>query len=623
MKRFLVGVLSLALVGSAFAGPAPQAAASSPKKAKPQSVASQLKAMSDALEAQQKQIEQLRQELQSRDQAVQQLQQRLDQNQAAAQAAQAQAAAAAAAAADASKSADVNALRNDVNDLKQNESTTAQTIQETQKNLKEAIESPIAIHYKGVLLTPGGFLAAETVYRNRALGADINTPFNSIPYPGAGPANVSEFFGSGRQSRISLLAEGKLSSAKLSGYYEADFLSAGVTSNNNESNSYTLRQRQVWGQAALDSGWSFTGGQMWSLVTETKNGVDNRTEAVPMTIDPQYNVGFSWARQYGFRVAKKIGNNFWAAFSVENPQTTLTVHGANNNFFLGAPGSGGGLYNSAITNCTSSTNTTTLATTTTCTPAASYAFNAAPDLVFKLVAQGGPAHFEIYGLLSQFRDRVYPCALTSATGICDGKTGPTGLGAFNDTRTGGGFGANARFSLIHKQLDLGIHTMGGDGTGRYASGGLPETTVRPDGTLALIRNYAALGTIELHPRKADFYINYGGEYAARTWYTNTLVTPSAPIGYGSPLFKNSGCGTEGVPGAGGFAPAPSGSCTGDTRYLSEATVGLWFKPYNGPKGRIQFGPQYSYIERDAWSGAGGAPKATENMFLTSFRYYLP
>jgi hypothetical protein len=91
--------------------------------------------------------------------------------------------------------------------------------------------------------------------------------------PGAGQNDISEFFGSGRQSRISMLAEGKIATAKLSGYYEADFLSSGITSNNNESNSYTLRQRQVWGQAALDSGWTFTGGQMWSLVTETKKGV--------------------------------------------------------------------------------------------------------------------------------------------------------------------------------------------------------------------------------------------------------------------------------------------------------------------------------------------------------------
>ena len=116
-----------------------------------------------------------------------------------------------------------------------------------------------------------------------------------------------------------MLAEGKLKAAKLTGYVEADFLSAGVTSNNNQSNSYTFRQRQVWGQAALH-GWTFTGGQQWSLLTETKKGLDNRTEALPMTIDPQYTLGFSWARQWGFRVTKNFANKFWAGFSVENPQ---------------------------------------------------------------------------------------------------------------------------------------------------------------------------------------------------------------------------------------------------------------------------------------------------------------
>ena len=170
--------------------------------------------------------------------------------------------------------------------MKTSATNAALTLQETQKSVKDAMESPLAIHYKGITITPGGFLAAESVYRNRALGADINTPFNSVSMPGSGQNAISEFFGSGRQSRISMLAEGKLSDIKLTGYYEADFLSAGVTSNNNQSNSYTLRQRQVWGQAAFDNGWSFTGGQMWSLVTETKKGVDNRSEALPMTIDP-------------------------------------------------------------------------------------------------------------------------------------------------------------------------------------------------------------------------------------------------------------------------------------------------------------------------------------------------
>ncbi len=41
-------------------------------------------------------------------------------------------------------------------------------------------EEPASLHYKGVTITPGGFMAAETVWRQKALSADVNTPFNSV-----------------------------------------------------------------------------------------------------------------------------------------------------------------------------------------------------------------------------------------------------------------------------------------------------------------------------------------------------------------------------------------------------------------------------------------------------------
>ena len=170
-------------------------------------------------------------------------------------------------------------------------------------------------------------MAAETVWRSKALSADVNTPFNSAPLPGSSNSNVSEFNASGRQSRISMLVEGKLSDVKIGGYYEGDFLGGGSTSNNNQSNSYVFRQRQFWAQAAFDNGFKVTGGQMWSLITETTKGLDNRTENLPNTIDAQYHIGFSWARQYGLRFTKDFGDKFWVGFAVEDPQTTFTVHG--------------------------------------------------------------------------------------------------------------------------------------------------------------------------------------------------------------------------------------------------------------------------------------------------------
>ncbi len=476
-----------------------------------------------------------------------------------------------------------------------------------------------SIRFKGITLTPGGYMAAETVWRNRAIGSGINSSFNSVPLPGNEQSHISEFNASGRQSRISMLAEGKLNTVKIGGYYEGDFLSAGTTSNDNQSNSYTFRQRQFWGQAKFDSGWTVTGGQMWSLVTETKDGVDNRSEATTQTIDAQYNVGFSWARQYGLRIAKDFSNKVWLAASMEQAQTTLTAHGQNNNFLVGSFGVGGGLFN----------------------PIANYAYNAAPDFIVKAAFQPGWGHYEIFGILTTARDRVYPCETASATTSCGGVTGPSGALAYNDTRNGGGIGANAR-ARFFKHVDLGLHFLGGDGIGRYGSVGLPQATVRPNGTLALIRNYQSLGTIEVFTKKLDVYAYVGDEYSARAAYTLGSGTSTKGIGYGSPLFVNSGCWTEPIPGSStstatgvggsaGFVPGSLANCTADTKSEVEGTVGFWYRFYKGPKGTVQLGIQESYFLRNTWSGIGtasgigssGAPHGTDNMVFTSFRYYLP
>jgi len=614
-----------------------------PKKAKASATitAADVQALKDAiasqaaaLASQQQQIKELRDLLQRKDQAVQQAQTAATDAAGKADAAQAQAV---------QQQQVVGQLKSDVTDLKANVTNTALSIQETQKNVNAAIENPVALHFKGVTLTPGGFLAAEFVRRSRALGADINTPFNSLTLPGASQSTTSEFFGSGRQSRISLLAQGQLTNVKLGGYYEADFLSSGVTSTNTDSNSYTLRQRQAWGQAAFNNGVTFTGGQMWSLLTETKHGVDNRTEATPLTIDPQYTVGFSWARQYGLRLAKNFNDKVWLAVSMENSQATVTSHNNGNNFLIGSAGAGSGLYNSAVTTCTTVNNPIAGGNPiTTCALAASYSFNPSPDIIAKAVFEPGFGHYEIFGVYDRFRDRVFPCGEVvivppATNGPCPitSTPGPNSIGAYNSSKNGGGIGANARWSLVNKHLDVGLHFFGGSGIGRYGTSTLPDASVHANGTLDLIKGYQGLGTVEWHGPKMDVYMNAGVEYAGRAWdydpYNSKLY-----VGYGAPYFNNSGCYTETAPTlAGGFFPGSLSNCTGDTRALIEGTFGIWFKPYDGMRdkvnrGRIQWGPQVSYVDRNTWSGCGsgcGSPGLTPHgldlMVFTSFRYYLP
>jgi hypothetical protein len=564
-----------------------------PHKTSGPTVSEQIQELKQLIEQQQQQINQLQQQATERDRAQQETQQAANRSLQQARDAASTADAANAAAVQAKES--VDSVNSQVSDLKTNSTSLMSSIQEDQKKYNEASESPLSWHYKGMTITPGGFLEAATTWRQRAMASDVDTPFNSIPFTNADAGRLTEFYGTGRQSRLTFLAEGKLASVKIGGYYEMDWLGVGVSSNNNQSNSYVNRQRQLFAQVAFNSGWTITGGQMWSLVTETKKALDNRTEALPSGIDAQYAVGFSWARQYGLRVTKNINNKVWLGLSMENPQATFSnPSNSPNNFVIGNFGNNGGLYNGGGA-----------------APAgaalATYAFSPMPDFVFKAAFEPGFGHYEIFGIVSQFRDRIYPNAPVNASG------------AFNDSRTIGGFGANARVTLA-KKFDVGLHGLVGDGIGRYGSAGLPDATARPDGTLAPLHSYQGLLTLELHEKKWDIYGNGGGEYVARAIYLNGA---GAQVGYGSTTNNNSGCGTEVLPGTGGFSPNNPSACTANTRAVFEGTFGFWFKPYIGTKGRVQFGPQYEYLVRNTWRGVGGDPNAINNVVMTSFRYYLP
>jgi hypothetical protein len=688
MKKIAALTLSLFLTtGTAFADtpkdadaqpakPATPAKAKAAKKAdkSDSAIAAEIEELRQTLQAQQEQLTLLKEELAKRDRQI-------DEARDAAAAANARAAEASTKATEAvNTTAEVKSneatLNTTVADLKtSNEAlkTTVATAQAEEK--KDSEEGPATIRYKGVSITPGGFLAAETVFRNRATGGDIATPFTGIPFEASDLAHVTENAFTGRQSRLSLLAQGKVGSATIGGYYEADFLGAGTTSNNRQTNSYVFRQRQAFAQAAFESGWILTGGQMWSLATETKKGMFNRQEDLPMMIDPNYLVGFTWARQYGFRVVKDFGGKFALGFSVEGPQATIggrgfsavtTINSAaapatiitsgattatTGNFFLNAPGAGAGLYNAF--------------------DSTGYTVNKAPDLIFKATADPGFGHYELFGIVSFFRDRIYPCGVvgttlgdtvpgtTTLTGNCTSPT-PTvvsSFGATNSSSTGGGFGVSGLWPLFSKHVDFGVKAVAGDGVARYGGSQLADATARPDGTLALIRTLHGLGRIEFHATpKLDIYAYWGAEYAWRAGYsgydsvtitkttaipangtnpaipatTHTVISTTGIGGYGNFAANNSGCATEGVP-TNDFNPSSGANCAGDIRIIQEATLGFWYKFYQGPKGRMQFGATYSYVAKDAWSGTGGvaaggaaiSPKGIDNMVFTSFRYYLP
>ncbi len=457
-------------------------------------------------------------------------------------------------------------------------------VQTQQAEIKKQIEEPVALHYKGITLTPGGFLAGESIWRQRALNADIYTNFNATPYPAAGEAHTSEWVPSARQTRLSLLASGKVPFGTVRGFFEGDFLSAGTTSNNLQSNSYTLRVRQAWAQAEAGR-FTFTAGQMWTLLTEDKKQAQPGQEAVPMIFDGNVHVGYTYIRQMGYRVQYAFTPKAAVAIALENSQYQFSASNAPSNFFFGSAGAAGGLEN----------------------PSANYTNQVAPDVLVKATFDPGYGHYEIGGVARFFRDRYYPSTSTSA-------------GAQNDTELGGGLVANARFPVTAK-ADIGLHLVAGDGTGRYGASLLPDITVKPDGTLEPLRNVQGLFSLELHPtKKLDIFGYAGTEYVQRTYYRNAS---NVLVGYAPPTGSNAGCFTEAVPtGSTGYTPG-TGTCLGATRDITQGSVGYVYRIYSGPAGRLQYGLAYSYLTRSGWYGVGGAPKATNNFVYTSFRYYLP
>jgi hypothetical protein len=434
------------------------------------------------------------------------------------------------------------------------------------------------IHYKGVTVTLGGFAALESVYRSHNETSDIGSTFSGIPLANSSVGHTDEFRFTARQSRVSALAEGDVSSATHLGFYgEFDFLGAAQTANSNESNSYNLRIRHLYNQIDWnDYSLHLLAGQNWSLVTMNTKGITPRNEDIPPTIDAQYVPGFSWARQPQIRLTKDFDKTIWLAVSLENPQTTFYT-GANalpTSVHLTYNAPAGSLFNSANT----------------------LSINHVPDVVAKIAFEPTMAdrtiHLEAYGLYRNFYER---------------------LNYSNQSTNGGGFGAGLMVPVVPKFLDFQVSGLGGKGIGRYGSAQLSDVTLDPAGNIRPISEIEALAGLTLHAGpQLDIYIFAGEEKESAQPYNLTAGTTVTAYGLGNPLYSNAGCVSE----------TAKGSCVANTRAVEQATLGFWHRPYVGPFGRYQWGLQYSRTERKTFSGAGDiAPIGTESMVFASFRYY--
>lgn len=452
----------------------------------------------------------------------------------------------------------------------------------------------------GVTITLGGFLAAESVERSRNITADIGSSYTAIPYQQSPAYHEPEFRGSARQSRLSLLIEGAPSTvARVAGYFETDFLSAGVSSNSNESNSYTLRVRQVYATFdRSDWGFHFLGGQAWSMLTLNRVGITPRQENVPLTIDAQYVVGFNWARQWQLRFVKDFDKKVWAGISFEEPQTVYNVTTQNEAGSNVVGGIIGGTDNYANTGGSLLNST------------ANYSDDIAPDVVGKLAFDPGFGHYEINGVARFMNARE----TQSAPFVNSGQ---------NRTALAGGGGLGMLLPIAGKSLVFQASGLVGQGIGRYGAGQLPDATINQNGTPIPIPEVEALIGLVYHPTKAfDLYAYVGTEQEAKRSFNDSVKGKKYAFGYGNGAFIDTGCNTEGS----------SAACSGQTRGLVHGTIGGWWRFMHGDWGTLEVGSQYEYIQRTAFAGTSVAtlgkstvnsvvtPKTDDNMVLFSFRY---
>ncbi len=480
-----------------------------------------------------------------------------------------------------------------------------------------------AVRLGAITVKLGGFIEAAGIYRSRNEGSDVGSSFNSgLLFPNVPSTHLTEFRGSARQSRLSLLMQGNWNEyTHLSAYFEGDFLGIGVNSKNDESNSYVPRLRQAYATVDSTSGWHFEAGQAWSLVTQFKDGLVPRDENIPLTIDAQYVPGFNWRRDPQVRLTKTFSPAFSMAFSLEGPAVD-SFGNANatglTELVTTIPGitASGGTLNSGtcfnnVVNANAAAGTippgfpgTQATSTTNCF---SYDATVAPDMVLKAALDPGWGHYEMFGLGRWFQTRsaLATSILDSAGVLVPGQTAPQNNFAF-----GGGGGFSAILPVVPHWLDLQANGLGGWGVGDYGSAQISDVTTNQLGEPKPIPMLQGMAGAVAHPASNwDVYFYGGIEKAFATTFEDQF---GHEFGYGVPTVNNTGCKQENTPNA---------LCAGVTGLVWQLTGGFWDKMYNGPAGTVQWGVQYSFTERELLEGVGGSPAADDQMVFLSFRYY--
>jgi hypothetical protein len=436
---------------------------------------------------------------------------------------------------------------------------------------------PLQLRLGNAFISPVGFMDMTSITRSTNPGTGIGTNFASIPYGNTQAGALSESRLSPQNSRIGMRIDTGFHGYNVMGYWESDFLGQlGAPPNGAlavTSNPYVFRLRLYW--VNVNKGkFDFLAGQSWSLMTPNRKGISPIPGDIfySQDIDVNYQLGLVWGRIPGFRAVYHPTDKVAFAVALENSEPY--VGGGNGGSAIVGPAAiygtpnpvSGAVLGGQINNGNSVISAAALH----------------PDIIAKLAFDPSSRfHFEIAGveITNKFANPVSTPAFQTTT------------------KVGGGGSVNFAFDVV-KNFRILTNNYWSAGGGRYIFGEAPDFMIRANGDLSLIRSGSTVTGFEATAGKTLFYGYYGGVYIAKN---NARDTNGALIGYG------------GI------------SSDGQNRAIQEITFGTNTTLAKDAKwGALNLMFQYSYLQRNPWFAAVGAPSnASLSMGFFNLRYTLP
>jgi hypothetical protein len=425
------------------------------------------------------------------------------------------------------------------------------------------------------VLTPGGFVDFENIFRTTNTQSNIATDFGGIPFSNTAQGRVTELRTTAQYSRLNLKLEDNFRGVDLIGYVEGDFSGNSAPTVYQSVNGLTNRLRLYFGYARHGK-WETLGGQTWSWLTPNRTGIGPMPSDLAITYNEDQNlaVGVPFTRAAEFRVAYHL-NEHWA----------IGVGIENSNQYIGNYVALPAQFSAIGTQFDNNAN--------------AGAANLMPDIIAKTTydtdLSGRHFHAELTGFVTGAHASVMPSGSTAFQ---------------SHSVVGGGGQIAANYELVRNKLVVLASVFWSDGGAHYLVGTGPELVVRPDfagNNVNLSMVHAGAGSAGLEWRASEkeaFAVYYGADYYGRNFFPDTTNTtkPGTIIGYGGP-----------------------GSPNTNNRAIQQITFDWLLTFWKSPRhGALQYYTQYSYLTRAPWFAAPDNPKnAHLSMVYAGVRYVLP